>query len=164
MTIASGEDAVHADGTLTVGRQGADEGPELVVTQSYEGLEGAVVRLYSGKGSIAAEDDGINAANRDLEEGFLFELCGGEWVVDSAGDALDSNGDVLFTGGTLLLYGSPDGKNSALDYDAPAPMRAAPCWPWGLPTWAQRPGTGLLGDVRRARGSRTLCDRDGRRL
>lgn len=142
VTIASGEDAVHADGTLTVGRQGADEGPELVVTQSYEGLEGAVVRLYSGKGSIAAEDDGINAANRDLEEGFLFELCGGEWVVDSAGDALDSNGDVLFTGGTLLLYGSPDGKNSALDYDGACIYVGGTVLAVGFADMAQRPGTG----------------------
>lgn len=61
--IYTGDDGVHADATLTLGTEnGYERDPEITVNSSYEGLEGAVVNIYSGKYYVIASDDGINAA------------------------------------------------------------------------------------------------------
>ena len=61
--IYTGDDGVHADVTLTLGTEnGYDRDPEITINSSYEGLEGAVVNIYSGKYYVNASDDGINAA------------------------------------------------------------------------------------------------------
>ena len=61
--IFTGDDGVHADATLTLGTEnGYERDPEITVNSSYEGLEGAVVNIYSGRYYVIASDDGINAA------------------------------------------------------------------------------------------------------
>ncbi len=61
--IYTGDDGVHADVTLTLGTEnGYERDPEITINSSYEGLEGAVVNIYSGKYYVIASDDGINAA------------------------------------------------------------------------------------------------------
>lgn len=61
--IYTGDDGVHADVTLTLGTEnGYERDPEITINSSYEGLEGAVVNIYSGKYYVTASDDGINAA------------------------------------------------------------------------------------------------------
>ena len=39
-----------------------------MITDSYEGLEGTTVTVYSGDLDITASDDGVNAANSDIGE------------------------------------------------------------------------------------------------
>ena len=61
--IYSGDDGVHADSTLTLGSEsGYERDPEITIYSSYEGLEGSLVNVYSGKLYVTASDDGINAA------------------------------------------------------------------------------------------------------
>lgn len=116
LRIAAGDDAIHAAGVLTIGTQGAEDGPQITVTQSREGMEGATVLLYSGSGAIQAEDDAVNAGgggeNRIL-------VAGGSWLVDSDGDGMDANGEILVTGGKLEVYGASNGSggNTAMDSD-----------------------------------------------
>ena len=55
-TISSGDDGVHADTVLVI------DGGTLTVTESYEGLEAVAITVNGGEISIAASDDGINAA------------------------------------------------------------------------------------------------------
>lgn len=55
-SIASGDDGMHADATLTI-----NEG-EINITQSYEGIESAVITINAGTIHVTASDDGINVA------------------------------------------------------------------------------------------------------
>ena len=56
LTLASGDDGMHADSTLTINDGAVD------ITQSYEGIESAVITLNGGDINILASDDGINVA------------------------------------------------------------------------------------------------------
>ena len=116
ITIRSGDDGIHSDYTLNVGTEGSGEGPSVNVEQSYEGLEGAVINLNSGEGNITASDDGINAANSDLDNyDFEINISGGTWYVNAGGDGIDSNGDLNVSGGDTIVFGSADNGNAALD-------------------------------------------------
>ena len=55
-TLASDDDAVHADQSVTI------NGGEIAVTQSYEGLESAVITINGGALHITSSDDGVNVA------------------------------------------------------------------------------------------------------
>lgn len=111
ITIRSGDDGIHSDYYLTV------SGGTIDIEQSYEGLEGAVIDLAGGKGTIYSSDDGINAANGDLTNyDFDLIISGGEWYINADGDGLDSNGDISVTGGYTQVFGSSQGDNAALDY------------------------------------------------
>ncbi|SDA18292.1 protein of unknown function [Ruminococcus sp. YE71] len=116
ITINAGDDGIHSDYLLNIG-SGDGNGPTIVVENSYEGFEGAVVNLNGGSGSIRSTDDGVNAANGDLT-GYSFELniTGGEWYINADGDGLDSNGDINISGGYTEVFGSSMGDNAALDY------------------------------------------------
>ena len=62
-TIASGDDGMHADTTLLLGSEnGGDRDPDVTINNSYEGLEGGTVTMYSGRYYVVASDDGVNAA------------------------------------------------------------------------------------------------------
>ena len=119
-TIASGDDAIHADHILTIGRENG-EGPTIRVTGSNEGLEGTVVNIYSGDISIVSTDDAINAANGDaLYEGVLdysFNMMGGKLVINSKGDGIDSNGNVNLMGGSAEIHSGAVGGEAGIDYD-----------------------------------------------
>ena len=61
--IYTGDDGAHADTTLTLGEEGGlARDPDITVNSSYEGLEGGTVYIYSGRYSVTASDDGVNAA------------------------------------------------------------------------------------------------------
>ncbi|MBR0282988.1 MAG: carbohydrate-binding domain-containing protein, partial [Oscillibacter sp.] len=123
-TVQAGDDAFHADYDLTLGEKGGN-GPEITVSGSYEGLEGARIYLNSGKGTITASDDGVNAATDVSTNEIALYINGGEWTIDAGGDGLDAGGDsrnnsggsVYINGGVTKVFGSANGGNAALDYD-----------------------------------------------
>jgi hypothetical protein len=121
--LASGDDGLHAETSLTV------NGGEVVVSRSYEGVEGADIVLNDGSVSIVASDDGVNAAagaaSGEAAPGamqgpggnFTLTINGGALVVDAGGDGLDANGTVTMSGGLAIVNGPTERMNSALDYD-----------------------------------------------
>lgn len=143
-TRSSGDDGVHAGEVLTLGVQDSENGPDMTVTASYEGLEGAVIALYSGRGSIIARDDGINAANGDLDRSYAFtlDIYGRNWYVNTERDALDSNGHINFYGGVTEFYGAANNGNSALDYDGSCDDQVGSFLAVGAAGMAQAPSTG----------------------
>ena len=137
--VASGDDAVHADATLEI------NGGGIRITDSYEGLESAIITITDGDIRIAASDDGLNLAGgsdgsgTDVGPGFgggpggrpgggpgpddfasagdyRLEINGGHIYVDAGGDGIDSNGSIEMTGGVVIVNGPTDRMNGALDY------------------------------------------------
>ena len=119
LNIAAGDDGIHADRILTLGKEDGT-GPTVNVTQSKEGLEGTVVDLFGGTGSVKASDDAVNAANSDgtysLEMSFSVNITGGSWDINSGGDGLDSNGNINITGGSTTIRSASNGGEAGLDY------------------------------------------------
>lgn len=61
--IQSGDDGVHADTSLIIGEEDSlDDNLSIYISNSYEGLEGGTVYIYSGYIELTSNDDGINAA------------------------------------------------------------------------------------------------------
>ena len=122
LTLASGDDAVHADNDLVVGVKGSSStsNPKIDITASYEGLEGTTVSVYSGDIDVAASDDGVNAANSDLGERsdkYAINIAGGDLYIDAGSDGLDSNNNITMTGGKVEVYGADAMMDTAIDYD-----------------------------------------------
>ena len=62
-TIRTGDDGMHGDTSLILGTEnGYDRDPDVTISNSYEGLEGGTVYIYSGRYYVVASDDGVNAA------------------------------------------------------------------------------------------------------
>lgn len=122
-TVATGDDGFHANQTLTIGtqEQATDSAaPVIQINDCYEGLEGTVIDIYSGKIHIVASDDGINAANSQIGERsdqFAIHIYGGTTYIDAGSDGLDSNYDISMEGGTVEVYGANRGFDTAIDYD-----------------------------------------------
>jgi|GEM_PF-5836303 len=115
-----GNKGIHADYTVNIGTEGSEEGPDITIVNSYEGIEGATVNLYSGTGNITSTDDGINAANSDLTDyTYLINIAGGTWEINAEGDGIDSNDTITVSGGYTLIYGASNtsGGDTAIDYD-----------------------------------------------
>lgn len=122
LTLASGDDAVHVDNDLVVGVQGSSSTstPKINITESYEGLEGTTVSVYSGDIDVVASDDGVNAASSELGEHsdkFAINIAGGDLYIDAGSDGLDSNNDISITGGRVEVYGADAMMDAAIDYD-----------------------------------------------
>jgi len=135
LTLASADDAVHADGSVTI------NGGEITVTQSYEGLESAIITVNGGTIHIIASDDGVNVAGGVDGSGMLrgmggpggmgsrqdaaaytgdlrLYIHGGYLWVDAQGDGIDVGGAFEMTGGLVLVNGPTEQMNGPLDYDA----------------------------------------------
>lgn len=127
--MASGDDGVHADTKLTI------LAGNMVLTKSYEGLEGAQVEISGGNLDITADDDGINAAGGTNQTGIqgrpgqnsfnsdisaYITVSGGYILVNASGDGIDSNGTFSLTGGIVLVSGPTNSGNGALDYESNA--------------------------------------------
>jgi len=54
--IESGDDGMHADAELTI------NSGKITITESYEGIESAVITLNGGEIAVTASDDGINVS------------------------------------------------------------------------------------------------------
>lgn len=118
VTVSAADDGIHSDYALNIGEEGT-VGPTIRVNKSYEGLEGANITVYSGDVEIHSSDDGINAANSDLENyNFSMTFAGGKTVVFAdGGDGVDSNGTLTVSGGTLIVWTSNKADNQPLDAD-----------------------------------------------
>jgi hypothetical protein len=132
--IASGDDGMHTDATLEI------NGGDIQITESYEGLESAVITINAGNIHIHASDDGINISGgmdssgmgqggmrtggRGAQDTFSYSgsyylyIHGGYIYVDANGDGLDVNGAIEMSGGVVLVNGPTQQMNGALDYDA----------------------------------------------
>lgn len=172
ITINAADDAIHCDRALNIGALNTD-GPTIRVEKCYEGLEGADLAIYSGNITIHAEDDGLNAANSDLENyPFTLTIAGGTVYVDTtAGDGIDSNGTLTISGGNVQIYGTSNRDNAPLDADGAFTITGGTVLAVGAGSMAQepsqkqafvsfgsrggfgggRPGTGFKGDADRFR-------------
>ena len=131
--IASGDDALHAEDTLTISAGTLD------ISHCYEGLEALHVVFSGGEATLAATDDGVNAAGgmdqsgaggRDQmfggrggmsgSSGGSITISGGVLTIQADGDGLDANGTIEITGGTTTVAGPTQGDTATLDYDTTA--------------------------------------------
>ena len=103
ITIYTDDDALHADGTLTV------EGGNIIINNSYEGVEGNYIYFKAGTVQIKSLDDGINAKTTLYFQGSTVYL-------DAGGDGLDSNGNIYMSAGIVLALGPTNGGNGVIDY------------------------------------------------
>lgn len=118
LSISAGDDALHCDNTLSIGADNT-QGPTIAISDCNEGLEGAVVNVFSGEVNIVSTDDCINAANSDLS-GFDYQLNisgGSVTAYTRTGDGFDSNGDITISGGTVAVWSANAADNSPLDAD-----------------------------------------------
>lgn len=130
LTIHTGDDGVHADSSLQI------DGGTIDIQKCYEGLEAAKITVNQGQITIAASDDGINAASGSTDTapgmggfyqgnasdagGFAdvsLVINGGDIFVNADGDGLDSNGSITVNGGHIVVCGPSDNNNAALDFD-----------------------------------------------
>ena len=110
ITAYSNDDGLHADGTLSI------QAGTVSVTNSYEGIEGAVVNISGGYVSVNSKDDGINATATSAT---AVSISGGTVYIYCAGDGIDSNSrtsysGIAFSGGKTVVISNSNG-NSAID-------------------------------------------------
>lgn len=103
VTVYSDDDGLHADGTLTV------DGGSVIISNSYEGLEGNYIYFKGGTVQIKSSDDGINAKT-------ALYFHGSTVYLDAGGDGIDSNGNIYMTAGVVLALGPTNGGNGVIDY------------------------------------------------
>lgn len=129
---------MHADATLTINDGRFD------ITDSYEGIESAVITINGGDIHITSWDDGINVSAGSDGSGTMlgpgaggrsgpgggrgpgqdafaysgddyFYVNGGYIVVNAAGDGIDINGSIEMTDGVVIVNGPTEQMNGALD-------------------------------------------------
>jgi hypothetical protein len=151
LDLATGDDAVHADLILDV------NGGIIDISQSYEGLESEVLTINNGDIHLNADDDGLNAAGAEgMGGGGMFEpgeyylnINGGYIAVNitdvtaqgsTGGDGFDSNGYINMTNGTVVVHGSSNNVDSALDYNGSFTMSGGFFIGSGTSSMAMAPG------------------------
>lgn len=127
-TLSSGDDGIHADTDLQI--SGADT--QIAIDKSYEGIEATNLVISGGNISVAATDDGLNAAggNNSSSEGFerpgqnhfskstgSIVISGGTIYIKMSGDGIDANGTLDITGGNITISGANRGDTAILDFD-----------------------------------------------
>ncbi len=110
VTVYSNDDGLHADGILSV------TAGTVSVTNSYEGIEGAIISISGGYVSVYSKDDGVNATTT---AGTAVSISGGTTYIYCSGDGIDSNSrtsyqGIAFSGGNTVVI-STSGGNSAID-------------------------------------------------
>ncbi len=146
--LSSGDDGIHAGDALLI------QNGTIAISQSYEGLEGLNVTISGGKIQLTASDDGINSAggsdssaldgrpgqnqfNVSEDSDLFIKVNGGSVTVDASGDGIDSNGNLLIEGGTVLVSGSANNGNGALDYEGTAKITGGTVVAAGMSGMAQ---------------------------
>ncbi len=115
--LSAGGDGIHADSRIDI------TSGTVTITDSYEGIEGAVINISGGETAVTSSDDGFNATDGQTQQGGMgtysngveLNISGGLVYVDSQGDGLDSNGNMTIDGGTVLVNGPTNSGNGALD-------------------------------------------------
>lgn len=120
VTVEAEDHGIMALNDLVIGTRDAEDGPAVTVTKSVEGLCGKAVYLYSGTGSVAATDDGVNAASGEKSSTEnTIEIDGGDWTVsvgNGGGDGIDSNGTIEVNGGVTRIFIDSTSDGNAIDY------------------------------------------------
>ena len=113
ITATAGDDGIHASGDLVI-----DNGT-YTVKNSTEGLEGKSITINGGDITIYSTDDGVNAANKNVQQSeIFFTMNGGNLTVEVGQgdtDPIDSNGNITVTGGTIKMTGQ-----TGFDFDGTA--------------------------------------------
>ena len=109
LEITTMDDGIHADYDLLI------SDASIVITSSYEGLEGANITINGENTNIVtiSSDDGINAAS-DYSNSCNITINNGYLRVYASGDGLDANGTLEINGGTVIVEG-PGSGNGSLD-------------------------------------------------
>ena len=99
--IFASDDGMHADNITTI------SGGEINISNSYEGVEGNIVKFEGGTTTIVATDDGVNAGKGSSTP--KIEVTGGylDVTVNPNGDTdgIDSNGTYVQSGGVVIVRG-----------------------------------------------------------
>ena len=103
ISVYSDDDGLHADSNLTI------NGGNVIINNSYEGIEGNIIYFVGGTVQIKSSDDGINAQS-------TLNFNGSNVYLDAGGDGIDSNGNVYMTAGVVLALGPTNGGNGVIDY------------------------------------------------
>lgn len=117
--VAAVGDAFHAETYMII------EDGDIDIKGCEEGIEGLKVEIYGGNISVVSTDDGINAANSNMEEALEREnakiaIYGGNLFVNAEGDGIDSNGVLYIYGGEITVEGPTGNDNASIDYDTTA--------------------------------------------
>ena len=116
INLTSTDDGIHAEKIYT------QNGGNVTITNSYEGIEGFNIIVNGGNLNVAATNDGINATaglvsgGTESNDGSLFSVTGGTVVVSGA-DAIDGNGNITITGGITIANGPMSGVEEACDFN-----------------------------------------------
>lgn len=117
ITLKAGSKGIHADSQISVSGSA-----DINITNSYEGIEAAVIDISDGNIRIKASDDGFNGSDGTNQGGMgtysqsvQINISNGKVFVDAEGDGLDSNGNINISGGTFIVNGPQNSGNSALD-------------------------------------------------
>lgn len=165
ITISSGDDAIHSNGTVTINDgiftlSSSDDGihadydlvindGEINITKSYEGIESAAgdITINGGEIHLVSSDDGLNlAAGGDSgpngsSGNYYLNINDGYIVINSGGDGVDANANVIMSGGSLIVSGSTESSNSALDYDGAYQMNGGFMVATGTSRMAEAPSS-----------------------
>ena len=125
MTVSSSDDGIHANDTLEIC------GGNIVIKNSYEGIEATDIFIMDGYVDITSSDDGINASGGNDTStstggrpGDMFgeptngsvNVSGGYVIMHIEGDGVDANGSFNVSGGVVLVDGPSRGGNGTMDY------------------------------------------------
>lgn len=115
--IQAGDHGIHADHVVTIGEENGT-GPDVQITESREGIEGAVVNIESGTVAIESEEDGIGAEEPADGTTASVNMTGGEVKIHSGENGIDSDGNVnLIDGKAEIDSKGEDGSCNCVDAD-----------------------------------------------
>ena len=117
VTTEAGASGVQAEHVLTIGEQG-EQGPEMKITGSYEGISAEVVNIKSGSVDMDVKEDGIDAKSAESGTDASVNMTGGEIHIHSKESGIDSDGNINLIGGTAVIDSKgEDGTCNCVDAD-----------------------------------------------